>query len=97
MHFAGWIVGRPAEPLARSSLLATPEGIRLGSTVDELRNAFGERLVLPDEPDHCTDLWHMYIGGSDDPGLRGVLDGPPSGSASSTLLAAGAQSSLEGC
>ena len=72
--------------------LSTPEGIRPGSTVDDLRAAYGDQLSLPDEPDECTGLWHFFVGPTIN-GLHGTLDGPASDPATSvTTIGAGAQS-----
>ena len=72
--------------------LSAPEGIRPGSTVDDLRAAYGDELSLPDEPDECTGLWHFVVGPTIN-GLHGTLDGPPSDPATSvTAIGAGAQS-----
>jgi hypothetical protein len=90
MHFVRWTLFDFEETGANG--LATAKGITLGSTVDDLRAAFGEQLTLPEELDECTGDWHFFARGSGDPGLQGVLDGPPSGSATVTALSAGAQS-----
>ena len=93
MHFAGWTLSGTG-----SSELATPEGITLGSTADDLRAAFGERAHLPEQLDECTGAWVFTVGevvpatSERQVELWGVLDGPPTGSASVTLLSAGAQS-----
>lgn len=73
--------------------LATPEGISIGSTVDELRAAHGEQLRLPDAPDDCAGGWRFSVGEAS-LGLRGALDGPPTDESSSVeFLTAGVQSS----
>lgn len=87
MHFAGWSLSGPD-----SSGLATPEGITTGSTVDQLRAAFGDQLRLDSEPSECDGRWHFNVGSSS-LGIEGVLGGPPTdGSSSVTTLGAGAQS-----
>jgi hypothetical protein len=89
MHFVRWILFQGSGPPG----LATSEGISLGSTVDDLRAAYGERLVLPEAPDDCTGQWLFSVGGSA-LGLQGALDGPSTdGSSSVIVLTAGAQSS----
>lgn len=76
-----------------TSDLSTPEGITLGSTVDDLRTAFGDGLLLPSTPDECTGGWYFVVGELPR-GLRGTLDGPTTdGSSSVVFLTAGAQSS----
>lgn len=89
MHFAGWsLAGQgPTD-------LATAQGISLGSTADELRAAFGERLHLPSIPCECTGSWCFGMGPTDPLGFEGDLSGPPSDSSTSVIrLAAGAQPS----
>jgi hypothetical protein len=87
MHFAGWGLSG-SDPGG----LATPEGITLGSTVDQLRTAFGDQLHLDSEPSECDGRWHFSVGASV-LGLQGVLSGPSTdGSSSVTSLSAGAQS-----
>lgn len=87
MHFAGWTLAGtdPTGP-------ATPEGVTLGSTVDELRTAFGDELHLDSAPSECDGRWHFGVGPSA-LGFEGVLSGPSTdGSSSVTSLSAGAQS-----
>jgi hypothetical protein len=79
VHVVSWGVG-----VGGTIDLATPEGIRPGSTVDELRAAYGDRLRLPPEPDECTGSWHFFVGTSPT-GLMGTLDGPPSDPQSSAI------------
>jgi hypothetical protein len=88
MHFAGWsLVG----PGPRAS--ATPPGITIGSTVDELRSAFGDQLRLPSAPDECRGGWVFGVGPGS-LGFEGELSGPPTDAPSSVIrLAAGAQAS----
>lgn len=87
MHFAGWTLAG-----TDSSGLTTPEGITLGSTVDQLRTAFGDQLRLDPEPSECDGRWHFGVGSSA-LGLEGVLSGPSTdGSSTVTSLGAGAQS-----
>ena len=52
MHFVRWMLFRGSGGRG----LATPEGISIGSTVDELRAAHGEQLRLPDAPDDCAGV-----------------------------------------
>ncbi|MGB5756434.1 MAG: hypothetical protein WBM50_05925 [Acidimicrobiales bacterium] len=91
MYFAGWSLDGTGP-----SELATPQGITLGSTIDELRTAFGDQLRLPSGPadaDACGGAWSFGVGPSD-LGFEGELSGPPTdGSSSVTRLAAGAQAS----
>ena len=88
LHFAGWTLDG-TDP----SELVTPEGITLGSTVDDLRAAFGEQLRLPTTPNECTGTWDFGVGPSE-LGLEGDLAGPPTDGSSSVIrLGAGAQSS----
>lgn len=87
MHFAGWGLSG-SDPGG----LGTPEGITPGSTVDQLRTAFGDQLHLDSEPSECDGRWHFSVGASA-LGLEGVLSGPSTdGSSSVTSLSAGAQS-----
>ncbi len=90
MNFAGWSLDGTGP-----SELATPQGITLGSTIDELQTAFGDQLRLPSGPaeEVCGGAWSFGVGPSD-LGFEGELSGPPTdGSSSVTRLAAGAQSS----
>jgi hypothetical protein len=88
MHFAGWTLAA-----AGPSGWVTPEGITVGSSVDELRAAFGDRLRLPRDRDECSGEWTFSVGPTDI-GFEGVLSGPPNDATSRvTTLASGAQSS----
>ena len=88
MHFAGWILSGPGP-----ANWATPQGITIGSTVDELQTAFGDQLRLPSTLEECTGTW-MFGVGPTELGFEGEISGPPTdGSSSVTRLAAGAQSS----
>jgi hypothetical protein len=88
MHFAGWSLAGTGP-----SELATPQGVTLGATVEELQSAFGDQLHLPTELSPCTDTWLFSVGPSE-LGFEGDLSDPPNdGSSSVTRLAAGAQSS----
>jgi hypothetical protein len=88
LYFAGWTLSGPD-----SSALATPQGITIGSTVDDLRSAFGDQLRLSTEPSECTGTWVFGVGPSE-LGFEGELSGPSTdGSSSVTSLSAGAQSS----
>jgi len=90
MYFAGWSLDGTGP-----SELATPEGITLGSTIDELQTAFGDQLRLSSGPaeEVCGGAWSFGVGPSE-LGFEGELSGPPTdGSSSVTRLAAGAQSS----
>jgi hypothetical protein len=60
--------------------LTTVEGIGLGSTVDELREVYGDRLSITGDPE--LDVWSFAIEGS---ALGGLLDGPE-GSGAVTLI-----------
>lgn len=51
--------------------LTTVEGIGLGSTVEELRRAYGDRVSISGDPE--LDVWSFEIDG---PALSGLLDGP---------------------
>ena len=88
MYVAGWSLGGPGQ-----ANWATPQGITIGSTVDDLRTAFGDQLRLPPDPDECVGAWTFSVGPTD-LGFEGQLSGPPTDPPSSvTRLAAGAQSS----
>jgi hypothetical protein len=87
VHLIAWGVGGTG-----AVDLATPEGIKPGSTVEDLRAVYGDRLVLPPEPGVCTGSWHFFVGTSAY-GLMGTLDGPPSDPQSSAVvIEAGARS-----
>ena len=89
MHFVRWTLLEGSG----SSRLATLEAISVGSTVDQLRSAYGDRLVLSEGPDECSGSWLFSVGGSA-LGLQGTLAGPPTdGSSIVVALTAGAQSS----
>ena len=51
--------------------LRTETGIGIGSTVEDLEAAYGERLVV--DGDTALDVWSFQIAGSS---LQGLLDGP---------------------
>ncbi len=88
MHFAGWVLGAPGPPG-----WVTPQGITVGSSVDELRAAFGDQLSLPSAPAECTGTWIFGVGPGY-VGFEGELSGPPGDAGSRvTSLAAGAQAS----
>lgn len=87
MHFVGWMLMGTGPPG-----WVTPQGITVGSTVDDLRAAFGDELRLSPAPSECTGT-HVFEVGPTELGYEGELDGPPTDGASSvTRLAAGAQS-----
>ncbi|MDH3296568.1 MAG: hypothetical protein OER95_19780 [Acidimicrobiia bacterium] len=90
MYFAGWSLGGPGQ-----ANWATPQGITIGSTVDDLRTAFGDQLRLfPASEDGCGVIRDGFSVGPTDLGFEGQLNGPPTDTQSSvTRLAAGAQSS----
>ncbi len=87
VHLVAWGVGSTG-----AVDLATPEGIKPGSTVEDLRAAYGDRLLIPPERDECTGSWHFFVDTSAF-GLMGTLDGPPSDPQSSAIgISAGAPS-----
>ena len=87
MHFAGWTLAG-TDP----SELATPEGITLGSIVDDLQTAFGDQLQLPSTLNDCTGSWFFSVGPSV-LGFEGDLSGPSTDGSSSVIrLSAGAGS-----
>lgn len=87
MHLAGWTLAATGP-----SDLATPEGITIGSTVEDLRRAFGEDLLLSPAPSECTGTWVFSVGPSP-LGFEGELSGPPHDAETSVArLSAGAQS-----
>ncbi len=89
MYFAGWSLGGPGQ-----ASWATPQGITIGSTVDDLRTAYGDQLRLPPAPDECAGGAWTFSVGPTALGFEGELSGPPTDTLSTvTRLAAGAQSS----
>lgn len=87
IHFAGWSLAGTGP-----NELTTPEGITLGSTVEELRTAFGDQLHVPSTPEECSGAWFFWVGSSA-LGFEGDLSDPPTDESSSVIrLAAGAQS-----
>ena len=74
-HLIGYSCGSP--------VCATPEGLSVGHTVDDLQRIFGP-LVLPEEPNECGYVWNMEIEQDPTPdewqtGAREVgFDGDPS-------------------
>jgi len=92
-HFNGWM------HRAGGTVLTTNQGIGPGSTVDDLRAAFGDNLVLPDEPDACTDYWNWHVRDPRYPfehwrTFRGGLNGDPANpSTIVTGISAGTQAS----
>lgn len=87
LHFAGWGLSG-----AESSELTTQQGITIGSTVDDLRSAFGDQLRLSTEPSECTGNWTFGVGPTE-LGFEGELSGPSTDGSSSVIsLWAGAQS-----
>ena len=88
MHFAGWTLTAPGP-----AGWVTPQGITVGASVDELRAAFGDQLLLPPALDECSGMWTFGVGPGD-VGFEGKLSGPPSEAGTRvTKLASGAQSS----
>jgi hypothetical protein len=68
----------------------TAEGVGVGSTLAELRAAYGDRLDVATEPDECAGDWVVQIrtaGG--DIGIIGVLDREPADEALVSMLHAG--------
>ncbi len=65
LHFSGWAMtsaGQDAAPVA------TETGIGVGSTYDEVRNAYGDRLVMSD--DVCGPIAYLIPEDEDDPAFR---------------------------
>lgn len=65
LHFSGWAT-TPADQDAAP--LTTETGIGVGSTFDEIRSAFGDRLVMSD--DVCGPVAYLIPRGEDDRALR---------------------------
>lgn len=65
LHFSGWAT-TPADQDAAP--LTTEAGIGVGSTFDEIRNAFGDRLVMND--DVCGPVAYLIPQGEDNRALR---------------------------
>lgn len=56
-HFAGW-------SQTGGTVMQTPEGIGIGSSIDDLRRAYGTNLRLPVGADECTGEWYLVISSS---------------------------------
>jgi hypothetical protein len=77
MHLVGW--GASGRRTANGTRLATPDGIRSGSTVADLEAAFGSSLHLPhvDQPGCGGPPWYFAVN-PDVLDLIGSLTAPPS-------------------
>jgi hypothetical protein len=91
MQWAHWSVddGEPAPP---NTAFVTEAGIAIGSTVSQLRQAYGDALRLATEIDECTDKWHWSVASASPLGITGDLSGPVTDGTRVTRLTAGAQS-----
>lgn len=69
-HFAGWALSKD------SAGFATRQGITVGSTVDDLRSAYGDQLELSTDPSECTGTWVFRVGPTE-LGLEGELSAHP--------------------
>jgi hypothetical protein len=94
MHFARWIASEPVGPNATA--FATPEGVRVGSTVADLTAAYGPDVVTADD-DPCRGGPYFDVGPITNPAYYGRLapdlNGGDDAAAFVVLLAAGARSS----
>lgn len=77
--FAGWVYGGGIG-------LATPDGVTAAMTIDEVRQALGDRLQEPTHPDRCTGDWDAFT--DDGIGLRLTAD-PQAETTRVSLLFAG--------
>jgi hypothetical protein len=88
LHMVHWLV---TGENSGGRVFATPEGVRIGTGLAEIRQAFGSSLVI--ERDDCVGAWQIRVGNSS-LGLVGRLDaGPENANARLVYLAAGLRSS----
>jgi hypothetical protein len=88
LHLARWLV---TGENSGGRVFATPEGVRIGTGLAEIRQAYGSSLVV--ERDECVGAWQIRVGNSS-LGLVGRLDvGPDSANPRLVYLAAGLRSS----
>jgi hypothetical protein len=75
-RFVGWVYSGAAS----GPLLTTPEGVTVGTTLAELRAAYGDALVVHDDEPYCDGgSWSFNVlrPGTDDLALTGFFGEPP--------------------
>lgn len=88
LHMVHWLV---SAEYSANSVFATPEGVRIGTGLAQIRETFGSSLVI--ERDDCVGAWQIRVGTSS-LGLVGRLDGrADNANARLVYLAAGLSSS----
>ena len=88
LHLVRWLVSGQTN---NGREYATPEGIRIGSSVAQLREAYGSSMVV--ERDDCVGAWQIRVG-NPSLGLVGRLDSnSENANARLVYLAAGLRSS----
>lgn len=85
-RFLGWEQVRPAGGQG----LVTTEGIGVGATLAELRQAYSDRLDVAAEPDVCLDGWSIRIRSSTgETEMYAILEQAPADNVEISLLHAG--------
>ncbi|HUP73457.1 MAG TPA: hypothetical protein VM282_10495 [Acidimicrobiales bacterium] len=88
LHLVRWLVSGETND---GRVYATSEGIRIGSSVAQLREAYGSSMVV--ERDDCVGAWQIRVG-NPSLGVVGRLDSSPeNANARLVYLAAGLRSS----
>jgi hypothetical protein len=88
LHLVRWLVSADNKG---SRVFTTPEGVHIGSTLPEIRQAYGTALIV--ERDDCVGAWQIRVGNSG-LGVVGRLDASPDNTnARLVYLAAGLRSS----
>ncbi len=57
-------------------MFVTPDGIHVGSTLDDLETAYGTRLIVGTATE-CGERGSFFVGGPDATVIYGRLSGPP--------------------